>query len=258
MQNSSALSFKTHESWSSQEWTYFKCAKINVPGVGEGWYVGMCMYGEKYDNGERKMNKDQMDLQYADDWIVKIVPADPIGDTPTVDYKDIADYRVIAEDLPTSVTDFDYNDVVFDVYYNQNDTTKAKIQLIAAGATLQITVNGSDVTEDKAATQNEVHSLFGVGASEMVNTGLKSATAEAFEVTIDRSKYDDGIRIMVNKGTQEEPQWFTLNAFVGEPAAKIKVDHDYDYCSERQDIVKKYPRFADYVSNQSIKWYPAE
>ena len=223
------------------------------------WYVGFDFEAHKakttFNNGEAM----QVDRDWVfTDWIVKITPAYHIGGTPTADYKDIADYRVIAEDLPTSVTDFDYNDVVFDVYYNQNDNTKAKIQLIAAGATLQITVNGSDVTEDVAATQNEVHSLFGVGASEMVNTGLKSATAEAFEVTIDRSKYDDGIRIMVNKGTQEEPQWFTLNAFKGEPAAKIKVDHDYDYCSERQDIVKKYPRFADYVSNQTIKWYPAE
>ena len=47
MENSSALSFKYHCSWSSEEFTYFKCAEIDVPGVGKGWYVGMCMYGEK-------------------------------------------------------------------------------------------------------------------------------------------------------------------------------------------------------------------
>lgn len=79
----SALSFKYHCSWSSEEFTYFKCAEIDVPGVGKGWYVGMCMYGEKYDNGYRKINKEQKDLQYADDWIVKVIPGN--GSTISTD-----------------------------------------------------------------------------------------------------------------------------------------------------------------------------
>ena len=39
MENSSALSFKYHCSWSSEEFTYFKCAEIDVPGVRRNVYV---------------------------------------------------------------------------------------------------------------------------------------------------------------------------------------------------------------------------
>ena len=75
MKNSSALKFRFHSTWGDNRYyDHFKCAEIDVPGVGKGWYVGLAMYGEKYDNGNRILNDYEKD--YADDWILKIVPGE--------------------------------------------------------------------------------------------------------------------------------------------------------------------------------------
>ncbi len=164
MENSSALSFKYHSSWSSEEFKLFKCAEIDVPGVGKGWYVGFCCYGEKEDNGDRKLNYYDKQEEICDDWIVKIVPGEPVPPTG-------ADIRVMAEDLSAgeSGEDFDFNDVVFDVYFSPN-VGEAYVMVQAAGGTLPLTVNGV-----------EVHGLFGKSTDTMINTyaetkGLKGVS----------------------------------------------------------------------------------
>lgn len=195
MQNSSALSFKYHSSWCSSEYTYFKCAQIDVPGVGIGWYVGMCCYGEKQDNGNRYLNKDMKDLQYCDDWIVKIVPGQGTPPPPSdrskiVEIEEVIEAgRVFCEDLgASSLNDVDYNDVVFDAIivkaYNKLVTTTtingeekttettnftghyeetyAKIALLAAGGTVPANVCGHEV-------HNEL-SGGALGTVVMINT----------------------------------------------------------------------------------------
>ena len=122
MKNSSALSFKYHSTWSNQEFTYFKCAEIDVPGVGTGWYVGLCMYGEKDDNGPQKLNYDMKTSEYCDDWILKVIP----GEGSTITYekvpkvykkKEVTVHKwVFCEDLGSSATnkDYDYNIIIQD------------------------------------------------------------------------------------------------------------------------------------------------
>ena len=90
------------------------------------------------------------------DWIVRIVPA-----------KYIKAQRIMAEDLTVSGGDFDFNDVVFDAV-TVNGATVVTLQ--AAGGTMPLYI------ED-----NEVHELFGVSQSTMVNTYDKQAKAPTEE-----------------------------------------------------------------------------
>ena len=177
-----------------------------------------------------------------------------IEPTPTPEYLDTPDYRIIAEDLNVgdARSDFDFNDIVFDVYYNQKDATKAKIKVQAAGGTMPLEIRTAGLTA-------EVHNLFGVATTDMVNTNAGPTVADAnkpfFEVTIDKSVADDNIKLYVNNGTAEGPAWNELTAQRGRVASKIKVAHTYQYCSEREDIEVKYPLFKQWVKNPSVKWY---
>ena len=181
---------------------------------------------------------------YFSDWIVTLTEAKAPVEKP--------DYRIIAEDLTVadSGNDFDFNDVVFDVYYDKTDATKAKVRLQAAGGTLPLEIR------DAAGVAHEVHEVYGVNTTDMVNTGAgpdKKDKVYEFDVTINKNDAagDDGIKIFVNKGgnNPEQLNFIELTAEVGHVAAKVKVDDTYEWCRERVDIETVYPNFPDYVQN---------
>lgn len=160
--------------------------------------------------------------------------------------------RVIAEDLTVGEnTDFDFNDVVFDVYSN------GVIRIRACGGTLPLRVDG-----------REVHGLFGKEIGEMINTGWNGSID--YENTYRDIEYSggpiadaaaaNGILVEV----QKQGQWWPLDAPVGEVASKIAVDNDYPWCSERQDIDSKwhlsntgFKPFSEFVQGRIIgnEWY---
>lgn len=152
--------------------------------------------------------------------------------------------RVFAEDLSASgETDFDFNDVVFDVYTNADN--KAKVVILAAGGTLPLTVAGE-----------EVHKLFEVGVEEMVNTKAgpeKDPVAIYTDIIVTGLKDLQKITIKVTKEGSETP--IELLANVGEPAAKIAVNKKIDWQDERKEFVRKYEDFQKYVSDPSVEWY---
>lgn len=140
IEKGSALDFRVKSTWCSETYNRFKLAHIDSAGV-DGWYVGIAMYGEKYDNGQRKLNEDKKD--FCDDWILKIVPGvretiviheeeekpkvyvvdkvytqSIITNTEHSGYETeqlVAQGRVFCEDLgSTGRTDIDFNDLVFD------------------------------------------------------------------------------------------------------------------------------------------------
>ena len=161
------------------------------------------------------------------------------GDTPEL----TPDVRIIAEDLSASESsDFDFNDVVFDVTFTSSTT--ALVTLQAAGGTQPLTVAGV-----------EVHDMFGVSTSTMVNTfaGNKSAYAPvSFEITgIDSSKRGRDIEILVLKGDE----WCPLEAHQGVPAAKLAVKPTFVWCDEYEAIESRYPLFRDWVQNREVIWY---
>ena len=204
-------------------------AEINVPGVGTGYYVGL--------NYQAKKSGEGIDLK-PDDWysdrVLKIVPAKK----KTLK----GDYRVIAEDLTVSDkgNDFDFNDVVFDIKFDY-PAGKTTIILRAAGGTLPLQVGGV-----------EVHGMFGVPVTTMVNTGGVSKDPVTFELDGTFDYQPDKIEVKV----QKDGNWVVLQAPTGKVASKICVAVDYDWCAERQDIENKYPNFAQWVKNTTpSEWW---
>lgn len=265
VKNGSAMTFGYHSSYGEAQFSptndgcyyYFKLAKIDVPGVGEGWYVGLSLWAEKNDNGRQKLGEQR--LQYAEDWILKIIPDEPIIEP------DPDNVCIMAEDLSADGdTDFDWNDVVFTVEYTS--TTTAKVTLFAAGGTLPLKVAG-----------REVHDAFGYpnpdenGLYKMINTGAKAdvngvTPVVLFEsLTVDKSLRGKDITITVDKGEKNAegvyvPNWIELTATGGKPAAKVCVGVDFaidhKWCEERQSIKKIYPKFSQWaIENPTLLWW---
>ena len=195
-----------------------------------------------------------------DDWIVRLVAAEPKEEIIETDPDDVC---IIAEDLTINGdTDFDWNDVVFTVHYTSTST--ATVTLYAAGGTLPLTVAGE-----------EVHAKFGYadpnekGLYMMINTGAKAdingVPTVSFPVNSQKSTRGKDIKIMVDKGTKNEagvhvPNWIELEATGGEPAAKVCVGVEFatgqKWCEERQSIKEIYPRFSEWVLNDpALLWW---
>ncbi len=157
--------------------------------------------------------------------------------------------RIVAEDLTVGEnSDFDFNDVVFDVFCDGSTTT---IRLRAAGGELPLYVAG-----------HEVHKEFGYNSSyPIINTGWDGTIdyeKRYVDFTID-GVYNtraavNNIPVKVTKrGEDKELIDILLTAKEGKVASKICVGRDYEWCSERLDIDKKYRRgddklFSGYVT----------
>jgi hypothetical protein len=230
--NNTPNNFTCHNSYCNLTTSKWKLAKITYNGK-VGYYVGLSAYGKKVETTEKHQLTDYGRENYFDDWVFKIVPAN--GVTPPSD-----ELRIIAEDLSANDgTDFDFNDVVLDV--NIIGST-AECTLIAAGGTLPLRINGDDALE--------VHKLFDVATNVMVNTGA-GATKEPVTFTLNNISNAANIKLEVFKNGE----WVEMEAKQGVPAAKIAVNQDFDYCSEREPITSKYENFASWVQDVDYIWW---
>lgn len=236
----------TSETWSDDDWkytangtTYTSIANMisalnnfKLPSNDKTWVtIGNCADG------------------YYSDWIVTFMPADS-GDIP-----EIHNYRVIAEDLNAQEdTDFDFNDVVFDVEPNEAKTA-AKIILRAAGGIYKLTVAGIEVHEAFAAAYPDAG--YGVGANglyPMINTNpwnpdIKVTLIENYEGDFSDASIRNtikGIEIKVYKPGFEE-NGIALDATTGKAACKILVDDTFTVVTERFGIADEYHDFTTYV-----------
>ena len=239
MENSETkYGFGFHDSWGSIDnyvtQNYFM-AEIDVPGVGKGWYVGLDYQTKKTTrNGHTQQDYVsaflQPDGKYTDR-VLKIVPAILK-----------CDIRIIAEDLSASEgSDFDFNDVIFDVKYEYPVWNKTTIILQAAGGKLPLRIGVLD-------EEHEVHKLFGVSLNTMVNTEDWTAHKAPVTFTIDGqfgSWNINNLPIWVQKGSD----WVELTAPKGKAASKIAVSTDYKWVKELQDISKAYKNFDTYVTS---------
>ena len=240
MENSETkYGFGFQDSWGSDDkfvTQNYLMAEIDVPGVGKGWYVGLDYQTKKSDA--------RIDLKpdgKYDDRVMKIVPAvkNPLK----------CDIRIIAEDLSASEgSDFDFNDVVFDVKYRYPEWNKTTIILQAAGGKLPLCIGVLD-------KDHEVHNLFGVSLNTMVNTEDWTAHKDPVTFIIDgqfRSWNINNLPIWVQKGSD----WVELTAPKGKAASKIAVSTDYKWVKELQDISKAYKKFNKYVnSGKQDEWW---
>lgn len=183
--------------------------------------------------------------------------------------------RIFCEDLGRiSRTDLDFNDVVFDAYiYKEENVTityevangveidgsrtmavsdpvyYAKVVILAAGGTLPLSVAGQ-----------EIHGLFGVSTSTLVNTALnedgaymnpwKSAVPPIFIDRIDGISAISDIDIYV-KFTYET---LKLEAQKGNAPHMFQVPVGTPWVIERVDIADAYKAFGSYVSRGENFW----
>lgn len=239
MENSETkYGFGFHDSWGTDDkyvTQNYLMAEIDVPGVGKGWYVGLDYQTKKSSAG--------IDLKpdgKYDDRVMKIVPAvkNPLK----------CDIRIIAEDLSASEgSDFDFNDVVFDVKYAHPVWNKITIILQAAGGKLPLCIGQID-------DAHEVHNLFGVDVNTMVNTEDWTAHKNPVTFVIDGQYGSWNIKdlpIYVKKGND----WCELKAEQGKAASKIGVPTTFKWVKELKDIEPIYTKFKEYVSDPTIKWW---
>ena len=176
---------------------------------------------------------------------------------PTSDYQG----RIMAEDLTVAEsTDWDFNDVVFDYKINSDGT--ASILLQAAGGTLPLTIGGSLAGEQVILDANgnpangiEVHKMFGVGTSTMVNTGVgQTKPAVPFELKDKAYSGPADIVLCVQKTVNGSKQWVVIPARRGEPAGKFVTDTTTDWCDEYANIKGAWGNFTNYVQEGSGKF----
>ena len=244
VKNGSALQFGYHASRNSEFQYKFKCVQLTVPAScfddnqpHTGWYVGLSYYALDQET-ELKYHEIGIDrIQYADDWVLKIVPG-------AGEYLD----RIIAEDLSANdASDFDFNDVVFDVL--GNDGSKTEFNLIACGGTLPLRINGDD--------NLEVHKLFGQdapnanGKYDMFNTGA-GPNHDPVKFTVN-GVYNDPTSLKNLKiEVQKNGSWQELTATTGRAACKILVDTSFPIVPERQGIASKNVNFTKYVKGEFV------
>ena len=210
---------------------------------------------------------------YYSDWIVTLTEAKRQNEI-IVDPTSFS-LRVMAEDLSaTERSDYDFNDVVFDVVWKVGDNY-ATIYLKAAGGTLPLRIGSTD-----GEGGIEVHEQFGVQTNIMVNThwagtnGVDGKTAQPFTVpfSVTASNADAGITTadfnaavntqisvevekLVNSSTGEK-KWFGLYANQGQVCCKFGCPTTYNWVSERTNIDRVY-QFSNWVQGFTTTLLPA-
>ena len=255
MLNSSTSDFAYHNSTDSKyhnNYVVIDGATIGYPGF---YYI--CFDFLANGDIEQPSNKNMgVDRNYNyTDWIIRISPAvfDMTGAV-----------RIIAEDLGADQgSDFDYNDVVFDVKLandwdaswgsNGDNRLKAYITLRAAGGTLPLTVAGV-----------EVHNKFGVAANHMHNTnaygeGINYNSGVSFVADLGPAEWNlQGSDIAKNLipivVTYKNGETATLSCETGKAPEKICVKPDFKWQEEYINIRKKYPLFSAWVLDKTVNW----
>lgn len=245
MLNSGTNDFAYHNSTDSKyhnEYIIIAGADID-PRLAGYYYVGFDFYAYGTDVYPANKNMDVNRDWVFNDWIVRISPAQ---------YGNAA--RVACEDLGTT-DDFDFNDVVFDVATNKSDfwdnagnhnvLNYTIITLQAAGGTLPLYLKVGGV-------EKEVHELFGVETTTMVNTNNMSVSRPIIQFTVDGTYSPKDVAVIVK---QEGAKEITLKAEEGQVPQKICVQTSFQWCDERQQIGDKYENFPKWVQNKQIVWY---
>lgn len=249
--------------WSSggSEWDY-KWVLKNLKFTGrdgkeyDGWYLA---FDVKYyrveetsyddnNNEWKKISEKDYDGYYSN-YIVKITPG---NGSVTPDW-----YRIMCEDLGNTY-DYDFNDLVYDVYYTgQAPNYTAHIKVQAAGGTYPIFLGAHNEA-------HEVHHMLGHGDTYNettklyqpinVGTGLTSAPYE-FTLSINSTNPDD-IPIYVENPAFQGAR--TKNDFTLPRVGENLTDAPQKICIpgntvkwtlENKNIELAYPKFTDWVNN---------
>ena len=246
MLNSGTLDFAYHNSTDSKyhsEYIIIAGAEID-PSLSEYYYIGFDFCASHPEGQEANKNMDVERNWKFNDFIIRVSPA-----------RFKAAKMIIAEDLGTSESDYDYNDCIIEAtlgnsWVGELNANKlvAHITLKAAGGTLPLYVAG-----------REVHELFGVPVSTMVNTGLVSRPYVSFTAILGDADWSNTKNIKDIPIVVETPNGtITLQSNVGQPSEKLCVDADYVWCREREPIQNKYPDFSRWITDKNCQWWKVE
>ena len=223
---------------------YYDYIILEIDGA---YYVGFDIVGYHPIGQDANVNMDVTRDWIFNDWIVKISPAL---------FNMEGAHRIIAEDLGANESDFDYNDVVFDVkLVNTWDGDLNKNVLIgyfeiqAAGGTLPLTVAG-----------REVHELFGVNTNQMVNTGAgPTKNSVQFSVILGDADWSTPGETLVKNIpviVKGKNGIIELETETGNAPEKICVPTTFRWCKEYKQhaIYLAYPDFPIWVQNKNYEW----
>lgn len=196
---------------------------------------------------------------YYSDWIVSLAEAKKTPNTP--DNPDTPDtpsgetwYRIMCEDLGNT-NDFDFNDLVFDVYFTgEPGNYTAHVRVQAAGGTLPIYLayDGNEAYE--------AHHLLGMWDETIVpiNVGTgNTAAPKDVEIGMATNNPND-INIYVEKKVAENTKETILlpksgtNRSLNKAPQKICIPNGQNvrWMKEMQQIESAYPHFEDWVQNE--------
>lgn len=259
--------FKAYSSSAREHWEY-KWVLRHLTFTGrddkhyDGWYLAFDMayyeVQESYANGQpKKVAKKDYDGYYSN-YIIKIKP----GKGYISDESDHQWYRVMCEDLG-STFDYDFNDLVFDVYFTgESPNYTANIKVKAAGGVYPIYIG-----EENPA--NEAHCLLGRSDTydgkmyKPINVGGETGIhTDILQLSVN-STNPDLIPIIVDPtGTSNPRNTFILPERLGgyktsnewtnpEVPQKICIPgNTTKWTKEYQWIDKAYPLFPEWVHEQ--------
>lgn len=208
------------------------------------WYVGFDFESEGPD--EKKIPRDYI----FNDWIIKIIPGNG---------EQVHDwYRIMCEDLGNTY-DYDFNDLVYDVYYTGTEGNyTAHIKVQAAGGTYPIFLGAHNEA-------HEVHHMLGHGDKynettklyQPINVGT-DLTSAPYEFTMSiNSSNPDNIPIYVENPAFQSARGnnlFTLpgaNQVTNAPQKICIPGNEVKWTLENKNIEWAYPRFVDWVNKMS-------
>ena len=154
----------------------------------------------------------------------------------------------------TQKGDYDLNDIV--IKAKRINETTVEYSIVACGAYDELcvrNVNAGEITDDA-----EVHSLFGVGANQFVNTqnGAEKLTAITGQKTVSKSFSfldEDNQPYIYDKTTKHTVKLATK----GQDPHGIMIPFEFKYPTERTCIKDAYKEFNNWGSNpvNSTNWY---
>ncbi len=239
----------------------------------DGYYLGFDYECHKLTDNVHK----ERDYHY-NNWIVKISPSNP-------NVSDHNWHRVMCEDLG-STDDYDFNDLVFDVYYTGTGTNEdpyiAHIRIQASGGTLPIHIGyNENAYETHRLLQGEqVEYNSSTDLYTPINVGFSSVRGEVKANPVDielnmtaliagknldpeEATNPDRIPIYVNKFTSDERKTFVLPETNRTDAAPQKICIDGNkqsnanqvrWMRERQQIEDTYTYFKYWVNTENSEY----
>ena len=184
---------------------------------------------------------------YYSNWILKISPAEKTqAPEPSYDVR-----RVMCEDLGNT-DDFDFNDLVFDVYFTKQTNSKytAHITVKAVGGTLPIYLDYD--------MSRELHAAMGGDVKQPINVGAQGGleTTNYYETTIENMESpqaDDIPIIVVREGGNQSAKISMLPKSTNRETApqKICVPTTVKWMKERMQIEQGYPGFGKWVQDKN-------